>query len=131
MVLPHLGALRYHATLVPTGTRAALLALVGGSEVRVAPLYEEGTLTLFIEGDEGDIDSAAGSGGAGRIVLCLLIGLPAALGLWLKARAIVTRRVSELAAKGAFLAGRRPLRNRFFPYGEGVHAPVSNSFPYL
>ena len=73
---------------MPTGTRAALLALVGGGEVRVAPLYEEGTLTLFIEGDEGDIASAAGFGGAGTIVLCLLIGLPAALGLWLKARAM-------------------------------------------
>ena len=88
MVLPHLGALRYHATLVPTGTRAALLALVGGGEVRVAPLDEEGTPTLFIEGNEGDIANAAGSGGAGTIVLCLLIGLPAALGLWLKARAM-------------------------------------------
>ena len=71
--------MRSHATLVPTGTQAALLALVGGGEVRVAPLYEEGTPTLFIEGDESDIRSAAASGEAGLPVICLLVGLPVAI----------------------------------------------------
>ena len=85
---PALGALRCRGTLVPAGTRTALLALVGSGEARIAPLYEEGLPVLFIEGDESDIRNTVGSDGIGLFILCLLIGLPVTLILWLKARTL-------------------------------------------